>query len=291
MKFHLSVVQPETVHGDDAGAANLGMAWEKAREAATLGADLVVFPESFPGAWRRPINRTPEPDVLDMARELGVYLIAGFAEPIDDAGDRCFNTLMLAGPDGKEVGRYRRTTPVQAPWIYRGGEYWDFEWVRGKDLPVFETDLGKLGMLMCSEVYGPELFRVLALRGAETIVVPGGITSPSSSLFETWRTLIWARAIENLCYVATCSNAVEGEALAMICSPEQILVEAHGPGVFASPIDRSRLAFLRSEADRRIGRTSPWRTKPGVLRDWRIREVLEPHSSLLSGGDPDSPLG
>ena len=269
----------------------MSIAWEAARTAASRGAHLVVFPESFPGSWRQPITRTPEAELLEMSSELGVYVVAGFAEPADVGGERCYNTLLLAGPDGHEVGRYRRTTPQQAPWIYSGGDYWDFEWIRGRELPVFETDLGTIGLLMCSEVYGPELFRILALEGAETIVVPGGITSPSSSLFETWRTLIWARAIENLCHVATCSNAIDGEALAMVCSPEQILVEAHSPGVFEATIDRERVAFLRSETDRRIGRSSPWATKPGVLRDWRVPEVLEPHAVLLAGGGGPAGVG
>lgn len=58
-----------------------------------------------------------------MARESAVHLVGGFAEPVDDGGSRCYNTLVLIGPDGMELGRYRRTTPSHTPWIYKGGSF------------------------------------------------------------------------------------------------------------------------------------------------------------------------
>ena len=71
----------------------------------------------------------------------------------------------------------------------------------GDSFPVFDTEHGKVGLAMCSEVYMPEVSRALALRGAEIIFMPAG--KDKNRLWATWRTLIWARAIENLAIVVT----------------------------------------------------------------------------------------
>ena len=60
---------------------------------------------------------------------------------------------------------------------------------------------GKVGLAMCSEIYMPEVTRALALRGAELIFMPAGIEK--HRLWTTWRTLIFARAIENLAIAVT----------------------------------------------------------------------------------------
>src|SRR5262249_37584774 len=145
------------------------------------------------------------------------------------------------------------------------------------------TDLGKLGLLICSEVYGPELARILALKGAEIVFLPAGLMGSTTSLTDTWRTLIWARAIENLMYTAVCSTVVsEGElGLAMICGPEQILLETRDEGVHVADIDLDRIRWLREEQDRLVDEPEPWRTKPGVLRDWRRQEVFDANPVLV----------
>ena len=63
---------------------------------------------------------------------------------------------------------------------------------------MFDTEHGKVGLAMCSEVYMPEVTRALALRGAELIFMPAG--TDKGKLWATWRNLIWSRAIENLAH-------------------------------------------------------------------------------------------
>lgn len=288
----LAVVNTRTSFGPDAAAANLAAAADYVAEAAVGGADLVCLPETFPGQWRAPVTWTPELELGEIARANGVYLVGGFAEPIDADGDRCYNSLALFDPNGGEVGRYRRTVPRHAPWIYRGGEYWDFDWVPADELPVFDTDLGRIGLLMCSEVYAPEQARVLALKGADVVLLPAGLIAPErlpagygGALYQTWRTLVWARAIENLVHTALCSNVpAEGyKGFGMICSPEDVLLEEHSPGVHVAELDLERVRWLRKEHDRNVVGDSPWRTKPGVLRDWRRREVFAANPILTEG--------
>jgi predicted amidohydrolase len=288
LTFRAAVVQPRTHFGAGAKETNLANAHGHALEASRLGAEIVCFPETYPGTWRMPISWVPRAELQTIAREAGIYLVGGYAEPLDRDGVRCYNALALLAPDGREIGVYHRTTPGHAPWIYRGGEFWDFEWVAANELPVFETDLGTIGLLVCSEVYAPELARVLALKGAEMIFMPAGLMGSTTSLTETWRTLIWARAIENLVYTAVCSNVVsDGEqGLAMICSPEEVVLESRAQGVHIAPIDLERVRWLRGETDRLIKEPEPWRTKPGTLRDWRRKAVFEANPILIDEGSP-----
>lgn len=292
MTVRIAMVNPLTRFGAGAFETNVAAAADYVREAARQGADLVCLPESYPGEWRAPITRTPVRELRDMARDNGVYVVGGFAEPIDGHTSRCYNTLVLLAPDGTEAGRYRRTVPSHAPWIYRGGDYWDFDWTPADELPVFDTELGRVGLLMCSEVYAPELARILALKGAELILLPAGLISPvrdasgyGGALYETWRTLAWARAIENLACTALCSNvsAAGGKALTMVCSPEQVLLEEHDEGVHCAELDIDRVRWLRDEQDRTTPGESPWRTKPGTLRDWRRKELLVENPVLIEG--------
>lgn len=299
----LSVVAARTSFTSTAREDNLRHAWSTAREAASAGADLVVFPESFPGDWRAPVTWTPEVELSTIAKELGIHVIGGFTEPLDAEGVRCFNTLALFGPDGREVGRYRRTTPAHDPWIYKDGPYWDFQWVKSDELPVFQTDIGRLGLLMCNEVFAPELARALAIQGADLVLLPAGLAGPHVSSFEAWRTLIWARAIENLVYTSVSSNVpvVEGldeegrgeRAMVMICSPEGMLLEDDRPGVHTADLDLTRLRTLREEQHRRKRPDEPrlpWATVPGNLRDWRRDAVLQANPVLLTGSpDPVPP--
>jgi predicted amidohydrolase len=282
--FDAAVIQTATVWGSDSRDQNLTNAHRYATEAARRGAKIVCFPETYPGEWREPVTWVPRAELQTLAREVGVYVIGGFAEPVDDGGSRCYNSLALVAPDGTDVGIYRRTTPAHAPWIYKGGDYWDFDWVPANDLPVFETDVGRIGMLICSEVYAPELSRILALKGAEFVFIPAGFLGSTTSLINTWRTLVWARAIENLMYTAVCSNVVsEGEqGLAMICSPEEVLVETRDEGVHVATVDLDRVRWLREEEDRDVAEPEPWRAKPGALRDWRRQAVFDENPILAN---------
>ena len=118
----------------------------------------------------------------------------------------------------------------------------------------------------------PEVCRALALQGAEIILLPAGV--PKGPLWETWRTLIFARAIENLCFTATCQNifAPSDLGLAMICSPEKIMVESIAAGVFVADCDLDRLRLLRETED-------SWDfpgvkyCKPGIFKQWYRPEL------------------
>src|SRR4051812_37813531 len=172
MGFRIALVQPRT-HRPPNDVENVAAAVAAVEEAAARGADVVAFPETYPGPWRMPAGFDPRRALADAAERNHVYVQYGTLEPIDDQDRTAHNVLVLAGPSGRMAGVYRRTHPP-GPWIYAGGEDWDFVYVAANEFPVFETEHGVFGLAMCSEAYVPEVARTLALRGAEVIFLPAG---------------------------------------------------------------------------------------------------------------------
>ncbi|MCU1614574.1 MAG: Nitrilase/cyanide hydratase and apolipoprotein N-acyltransferase [Frankiales bacterium] len=273
MSFRLAAVQPRAF-SDQEEERNLEAALRWLQRASEAGADLVVFPEGYPG----PTNPANEYDSLGplraTARELGLHVVAGGLAPADDG--KHYVTSFLIDDDGEIAGAYRRTTPL-GPYIYRDIPAWNFDYEASAEAPrVFSTRLGRIGILTCSEVYVPELSRTLALQGADLIVYPAG--GAINELLPTWRTMIWARAIENLTYTAAVQNlyASDEEGVATIASPEAVVASSLDEALLISEVDTDRLAFLR-ERDEHIEFPKPYRTIPGVIR-WRRPEL---YSSLV----------
>jgi predicted amidohydrolase len=262
--IRIAVVQTRTQTDDP--PKNVGRALAYVEQAAALGAHIVCLPETYPGPWTPPMDYDAIPDLAAKARDLDVFVISGTIEPVPGDPSRYRNALVLIGPDGREAGRYRRTTP-DGPWIYQGGSFWDFEYTAASELPVFDIGGCTIGMLVCSEVYVPELARQLALKGAEIIFMPAGLWKMAQ--WDTWRVLTRARAIENLAYTATCQNILGNESsnpgLSMICSPEAVLAEGSVEGVLVADCDLARIRFLRAEQDRRGIEKA---CKAGVLWQW-----------------------
>jgi predicted amidohydrolase len=180
----------------------------------------------------------------------------------------------MAYPDGRTPARYRRTHP-NGPWIYTGGPAWDFHYVPGDDFPVFDTAHGKVGLAMCSEAYMPEVTRALALRSAELIFMPAG--TDKKRLWATWRTLIWARAVENLAVVVTTQNLFTHaeRGLAMVAAPEEILFESTAAGLAVIDVGLERIRYLRATRDE-VGSSDACAAKQGVLGpQWQRPELRD----------------
>jgi predicted amidohydrolase len=187
-------------------------------EAASSGCALVIFPELAlnswgscaacadlhePCAWHRtqaePADGPACGDVVSMAAEHGVYLIYGFEE-LGDAGT-IHNSANVVSPDGL-VGTYRK--------LHLGIPLETDRFTPGDSLPVFDTDLGPIGISTCYDFYqGPELSRVLALKGARLLVNPTGRAAMPRAR-EHLEQVTLVRAHENL--VATASANRVGDA-------------------------------------------------------------------------------
>src|SRR5215207_4262280 len=149
MRIRLAAVQPRSGTGDDERLnAEQAVTWLE--RAAEEGANLVLFPEGYPG----PANPAHAYDAFTPLRErakaLGLHVVASRAEATGDSGH--YLTLHLIDDEGETVGVYRRTTP-RGPYLYRDLDAWAFDYVEGDEPPaVFETKLGRIGLLVCSEV-------------------------------------------------------------------------------------------------------------------------------------------
>lgn len=120
-----------------------------------------------------------------LSDELNIYLAAALAERDDD---QVYNTVILLGPEGQVVGRYRKThmASVESRWYARGSE-----------LAVFDTAFGRVGIMICYDRQFPEVARLLALQGAEVIL------NPSWGVYgEMNQTMLRTRAYENRLYLA-----------------------------------------------------------------------------------------
>lgn len=151
---------------------NLAKIMERTGTAAANGANLVVFPEcaltgymftsrteAIPFAESIPGPSTEK--LAALCRELGVYLVAGMLEK---ERDKCFNAAVLVGPEGL-IGKYRKN---HLPFLGID-RYLDSG---NQPFPVFETAVGRIGLFICYDCTFPESSRVMALAGADILVLP-----------------------------------------------------------------------------------------------------------------------
>lgn len=259
MKITVAAVQPKSFR-DKEEPKNLDLCLQYVDQAVDKGAKIICFPEFYPGPnFIKKKDFDPTETLCEKARDSGVYLIVGEMEGAPRGG--LYSTLKLISPDGRIVRKYRRVQPPPKEVNVK---------LTGKDilkgpgpLEVYETEFGKLGLLCCSEVYWPELSRILAIRGAEIIFLPvGGLLY---ELFDTWKHLIWARAIENHVYTVTCQNIYGMEdGIATIAGPEKILAETKEEGVIVASLDLDRIKWLR-EHEQTIELPYPFKTIPGLI--------------------------
>jgi predicted amidohydrolase len=169
-KINVACVQFAPVFGKV--SENLAAMEAKIRLASARGASVVVLPELadtgyvFADAAEVARLAAPIPDgesarrLCALAQDLGLYIVSGLAER---AGDQFFNAALICGPQGY-IGTYRKL------------HLWDQENVffcKGDlGLPVFDTEIGKIGVAICYDGWFPETFRHLALQGAELVCIP-----------------------------------------------------------------------------------------------------------------------
>lgn len=271
--FKLFLVQPLSRHPDN-DDKNVAEAVKHIERAAKEGAAFVCFPENYPGPWRMPMKFDPNEAMSDAAKKHNIHVIFGTIEPTNDDNQSAYNLISMAYPDGKVVS-YRRSHP-RGPWIYTGGKDWEFQYVAGDEFSVFDTQYGKVGLAMCSEIYIPEVARALALRGAELIFMPAGANKYTQR--DTWRTCVWARAIENLAVVVTTQNIFNKDepGLALVASPEKILYESALVGHSLVEIDLDRIRYLRTADDLQPGTPGASNVKHGLLSDeWQRPELYK----------------
>lgn len=257
-------------------------------EAVKNGAELVVFPEGYPGPCNGPLDScgklgsTPIEMLQLAARKHSVHISCGNMEHAGTRPDTYSLCHKLIAPDGDILANYKRcqpTPPALNAYLYSGRAHL----VPGDGPVVVDTAIGKLGLIICSEIKVPELARVEMLMGAEVLLDPIGGTHGRDKLLRQdsrgnlaprakmsiWKSLAQARAAENMMYVVATANIWDTGSTwgSCIVSPEGFLAEGEGAGIIYGSLDLERLRFLRS-------------------RCWQDEDFQEPPSSNVPLTDP-----
>lgn len=196
-------------------ARNLKIARQMIADCAAGGADVVLLPENglmlgTNAEMRAAAIRLDGPEAGELrkaAKEADVTVVLGGAkrDPADGTPPR--NTAIVIGPDGEIAGGYDKVHLFDARV---GGQSFEASSVEraGAAPALLQLPEGLVGLTICYDVRFPELYRRLALAGAEVIFVPAAFTATTGKAH--WETLLRARAIENAAYVvasATISGA------------------------------------------------------------------------------------
>jgi deaminated glutathione amidase len=185
-------------------ARNLAVAERLVRAAAADGAELVALPEKWNllaageeiAAGAEPLDGPSLGAARSWARELGIHLLAGSVA--EASAEKAFNTSVLIGPRGDDLAVYRKIHmfDVEAGGVsYRESEHEQ----AGEEIVSAPVDGVELGLTVCYDLRFPELFRILAVRGARAIAVPSAFTAATGR--DHWQVLLRARAIENQTFV------------------------------------------------------------------------------------------
>jgi predicted amidohydrolase len=205
MALKLALAQLSPVLGDK--EKNLDMMENVVKNSES---DLVMFGELFLTGYMCRDNLTKHAEPLDgvsvnaiakMAKEHDTHIVFGMPERSKEVQGQIFNSAVLVYPD-ERVERYRKLHLAN---------FGPFEehlyFARGSELPVFDTDIGKIGMLICFDCFFPELSKIYALKGADVLVCISASPSSTRIFFEK---VIVARAIENTLFF-TYTNLVGTE--------------------------------------------------------------------------------
>lgn len=182
---------------------NIGNMKRKIRQAKKKNADLIAFPElvltgyvvrdrAYELAELIPSGPSVR-QIEEIARQEDMHIIFGMIERSAKAKAVLYNTAVLIGPRGY-VGKYQKMyLPTHS--VFEEKRYFR----PGYHMPVFETEMGTLGIIICYDLYFPEITRLLSLKGAKLVVCISASPSVRRGFFET---LTAARAIENTIFLA-----------------------------------------------------------------------------------------
>jgi len=199
-KIKVALAQISCKRGDK--ARNTREIESKVTKAKQQGAELVIFPElSLTGyTMRDQIYELAETipghstKVLEkLAKKTGTYIIFGMPELSEKTQATIYNAAVLVGPNGF-IGKYRKMyLPTHS--VFEEKRYFR----PGYQTAVFETELGKIGLIICYDIFFPEVSRLTRLKGAQLIVCISASPATRRTFFET---LTVARAIENTAFLA-----------------------------------------------------------------------------------------
>lgn len=243
-------------------AANLAEAERLVEEAVARGARLVALPEyvSYLGPKEQhEANAEPVPGPTTerfaaLARRHAIYLLGGSILERTERPGMYHNTSVLSGPDGEILAVYCKIHLYDVELTGNVSANESATILPGDRPVTAEVDGHPVGLSVCYDLRFPELYRALALDGAELIFVPAAFTMYTGK--DHWHTLLKARAIENQCYVVAPGQVGVHEPNNAQCYGHSLVVDPWGTvladapnrvGVVVADLDFAYLREVRSQ--------------------------------------------
>ena len=251
-KFMVAVVQMDTQNDKQANWQQMAAFVD---EATAKGAQLVAFPEvvnilSEDPAYAEPIPGPTTELLMRKAKEHHIWIHGGSISEVNPDGPRTYNTTVLINPDGDIVARYSKLHNFDMTLPDGSSVRESDRKEPGKEIVTVQTELGHLGFAICYDMRFPELFRLMALQGAQIIFLPANFTMPTGK--DHWEPILRARAIENGCYIiAPDQTGVKEKFTAygnsMVVDPWGTVIAraSDKPGVILAEIDLNYLESVR----------------------------------------------
>jgi predicted amidohydrolase len=261
---------------------NLEVAERLTRRAAADGAELVVLPERMNvrgsdadyDAGAESLDGPTVRWARNLARELAIDLVAGTIVERREGEDKLSNTSLHVGPDGEVKAVYRKIHMFDV--VVGDVEYHE----SARHAPADEIVLSEtaaavpLGLTVCYDLRFPELYRILALRGARVITVPSNFTRVTGEAH--WEVLLRARAIEDQVFVVAPGQigrqAPDGDSYgnSLIVDPwGEVLARAPDDECFvAADLDLARQDAVREKLPSLANRVPGAYRWPEEVRAW-----------------------
>lgn len=225
--------------------ANVVKAIPMIRQAGLDGSDMIMFPEMFTTGYElsivgpritelaEPVNGPTITALREAAKQAGVYVVDPIALYHDDLPGVPFNSAVLIDREGNVAGVYDK----QHLWALER-----FYFRGGNGTPVFQTDFGTIGIMICYDMGYPEVARMLALQGAQIVLCPSAWCEPDH---DVWDINVPARALENTVFLCAVNRYGREQDLYMgghskVCDPRgRVVAELpdEGEGVLNVEID------------------------------------------------------
>jgi deaminated glutathione amidase len=242
--------------------ANLRRAEELIDEAAGRGARLIALPEyvSYLGPREGNVENAetiPGPTTerfAAKARQHDVYILGGSIVEKSDVPDKVYNTSTLINPAGDLVAVYRKIHLFDIDITGNVSANESSTILPGEDAVTAEVDGHTVGLTICYDLRFPELYRLLALDGAEILFVPAAFTMFTGK--DHWHMLLRARAVENQCFVVAPGQFGAHEPNNAQCYGHSLVVDPWGTvladapdkeGVVTADLDFDYLEKIRTQ--------------------------------------------
>ena len=210
----VAAIQMPTVEDKTENIRTAGKYIEKIK---TESPDFVVLPEMFCCPYQTenfPIYAEKEGGpswqaMSDYAGKYHIYLIAGSMPEVDEAGN-VYNTSYIFDRDGKQIGKHRKAHLFDIN--VKNGQYFKESdtLTSGDHATVFDTEFGKMGVMICYDIRFPEFARTMVLDGARMIFVPAAFNMTTGPAH--WELTFRARALDNQIYMLGCAPARDTQA-------------------------------------------------------------------------------